>query len=96
MASKDTGVKETRPEKAGVSQRACEQGICVSQSMHLVLGAKSSLTLSPSDTGGTRLKGIPEAGLRVTLGHSQEAWSYFSILPNLLCSICIPEALSQV
>lgn len=62
MASKDMGVKETRPEKAGVSQRDCEQGICVSQSTHLVLRATSSLTLSPSDTGATRLRGIPEAG----------------------------------
>lgn len=62
MASKDMGVKETSPEKAGMSQRACEQGICVSQSMHLAFGAKSSLTLSLSDTEATRLKGIPEAG----------------------------------
>lgn len=62
MASNIMGVKETRPEKAGVSQRACEQGICVSQSTHLAFGAKSSLTLSLSQTGATRLKGIPEAG----------------------------------
>lgn len=62
MASKDMGVKETRPEKAGVSQRNYEQGICVSQSMHLAFRAKSSLTLSRSDAVATRLKGIPEAG----------------------------------
>ena len=30
-----------------------------------------------------------------TLGHSQEAWLYFSILPSLLCSICIHEAFGQ-
>lgn len=62
MASNDMRVKETRSEKAGVSQRACEQGICVSQSMHLAFGAKGSLTLSLSDTGATTLKGIPETG----------------------------------
>lgn len=56
------GVKETRPEKAEVSQRGYEQGICVSQSLHLAFRARSSLTRSPSDTGATRLKGIPEAG----------------------------------
>lgn len=31
-----------------------------------------------------------------TLGHSQEAWLYCSILPNLPCSICIHEASGQV
>lgn len=62
MASKDMEVKETRPEKAGVSQRNYEQGICVSQSMHLAFRAKSSLTLCRSDAVATRLKGIPEAG----------------------------------
>ena len=62
MASKDIGVKETRPEKAGVSQRDYEQGISVSQSLHLVFRARTSLTLSPSDIGAMKLKGIPEAG----------------------------------
>lgn len=53
MASKDMGVKETRPEKAGVSQRDYERGACVSQSAHLVLRVASSLTFFPSDIGAT-------------------------------------------
>lgn len=85
-------MKETRLEKAEVSQRNYEQGICVSQSMHLAFRAKSSLPLSLSDIEATRLRGIPETG---TLRHSQEAWLYCSILPSLLCSICIHEASGQ-
>lgn len=55
-------MKETRPEKAGMSQRDCERGVCVSQPAHLVLRATSPPTLFSSDIGTTRLRGIPEAG----------------------------------
>lgn len=60
MASKDMGVKKTKPEKAKVKETVSK--VSVSQSMHLAFQTRSPLTFSLSDTGATRLKGIPEAG----------------------------------
>lgn len=94
MASKDLGVKKTGPEKAGVSQRDYEQGAWQPIDAPGFQSQKSP-DLSPIRHRSNQVERNSWSCMTGTLGHSQEAWLYFSILPNLLCSVCIHKAFGQ-
>lgn len=98
------GVKETRPEKAEVSQRGYEQGICVSQNLCTWLSEPEVPWPVLIRYGSNEVERFLRLDNRHPWGHSQGAWLYFStyakppllhLYPGGIRAKCYPHLLGS-